>query len=274
MQIAVADLAFHQRLGRLMEQLGERSFWPALARVLAEVVSFDTWVVLLFQAEQPPLILADHAANLAADDLFADYRAGLYRIDPFYAFSQQQPARGLYRLDDVAPDSFRDTEYFRQYFSRNVGADELQFLLPITGQGVLSLSLASRQRFSDVEIGACQLYSPWLLPLLSKAIQFDTSLSEQLRHNPAERQLRLEDALRQRGKPQLTEREVQVALLILAGHSTKAIARELGISLDTAKVHRRNLYAKLGVSQQSGLFLLFAAPDGMAMHPSDQTPRK
>ena len=262
MQIAVSDLAFHHRLGKLLEQLGEPRFWPVLASFLGEIATFDTWVVLLFQAQLPPLILADHAANLAADDLFADYRAGLYRIDPFYAFSQQNPMPGLYRLDDVAPDSFRDTEYYRQYFSRNVGEDELQFLLPIAGQGVLSLSLASRQRFSASEIGNCQLFSPWLLTLLRKAWQFDTSLIEQQHNNPVERQSRLEDALRQRGNPQLTEREVQVALLILAGHSTKAIARELGISLDTAKVHRRNLYAKLGVSQQAGLFLLFAAPDG------------
>lgn len=262
MQIAIADLAFHQKLGRLLEQLGERRFWPVLASLLGEFVAFDTWVVLLFQADQPPLILADHAANLAADDLFAAYRAGLYRIDPFYAFSQQQPMPGLYRLDDVAPDAFRDTEYYSQYFSRNVGADELQFLLPVAGLGVLSLSLASCQRFNAGEIGSCQLFSPWLLPLMRKALQFDASLVEQQQNNPAERQLRLEDALRQRGNPQLTEREVQVALLILAGHSTKAIARELGISLDTAKVHRRNLYAKLGVSQQAGLFLLFAAPDG------------
>ncbi|WP_199051891.1 helix-turn-helix transcriptional regulator [Aquitalea sp. ASV15] len=264
MQLAVADLAFHQRLGRLMEKLGEPGFWPALARLLADVITFDTWVVLLFQPEQAPHILADHAANLAAADLFADYRAQLYRIDPFYAFSQQQPASGLYRLDHVAPDSFRDTEYFRQYFSRNVGADELQFLLPIPGQGVLSLSLGSRRRFTDVEIGACQLFSPWLLPMMGKAMRLDAYLTEQLRHNPAERQLRLEDALRQRGEPHLTEREVQVALLVLAGHSTKAVARELGISLDTAKVHRRNLYAKLGVSNQAGLFLLFSAPSAAA----------
>ncbi|MBV8680073.1 MAG: helix-turn-helix transcriptional regulator [Aquitalea sp.] len=265
MDVAVADLAFHQKLGRLIEKLGDSDFWPALARLLAGVATFDTWVVLLFQAEQPPRILADHAANLAAADLFADYRARLYRIDPFYAFSQHAPATGLYRLDDVAPDSFRDTEYFRQYFSRNVGADELQFLLPIAGQGILSLSLGSRRRFSDAEVGACQLFSPWLLPLMGKAIQFDGQLAEQLQHNPAERQTRLEDALRQRGEPHLTEREVQVALLILAGHSTKAIARELGISLDTAKVHRRNLYAKLGVTHQAGLFLLFSAPSGSGL---------
>jgi hypothetical protein len=117
---------------------GRATLLAGAGQLSGEIAAFDTWVVLLFQADQPPLILADHAANLAADDLFAHYRAGLYRIDPFYAFSQQNPMPGLYRLDDVAPDSFRDTEYYRQYFSRNVGADELQFLLPVAGLGVLS----------------------------------------------------------------------------------------------------------------------------------------
>jgi DNA-binding CsgD family transcriptional regulator len=40
----------------------------------------------------------------------------------------------------------------------------------------------------------------------------------------------------------LTDREEQTALLVLAGHSTKGIAYELGISPETVKVHRRNFF--------------------------------
>jgi DNA-binding CsgD family transcriptional regulator len=43
----------------------------------------------------------------------------------------------------------------------------------------------------------------------------------------------------------------------LRGNSSKAIAKRLSISQETVKVHRRNLYAKLGVSSQSELFSLF-----------------
>ena len=45
----------------------------------------------------------------------------------------------------------------------------------------------------------------------------------------------------------LTEREQQVLVLLVAGASTKAIARELGLSANTVKTHTRHLFEKLAV---------------------------
>ncbi len=45
--------------------------------------------------------------------------------------------------------------------------------------------------------------------------------------------------------------------LLLRGYSAKAAARELGISPETLRVHRKHIYAKLGVSSQGELFSLF-----------------
>ncbi|SCK29421.1 response regulator transcription factor [Vogesella sp. LIG4] len=257
MQLNVADLAFHQRLGRLVDSLDNESFWQHLAAFLREQLVFDTWVAVLFRPGVPPLVLADSAVNYANDDLFADYMRGLYLLDPFYAFALKCAQPGVYRLDEVAPDSFRDTEYFKHYFSRNVVTDEVQFLLPMAS-GTLSLSLGSKRRFSDTDIGLCCLFAPWLLPLLRQAARLEERLSQPVPPDAAQSRQQLEEALRLRGTPALTNREVEVALLILGGHSTKGVARELDISLETAKVHRRNLYAKLGVSSQAALFLLFA----------------
>ncbi|MCW3479418.1 helix-turn-helix transcriptional regulator [Neisseriaceae bacterium JH1-16] len=257
MLLDVAELAFHQRLGRLINSQDDDCFWPTLAGFLREVAEFDTWVAMLFRSAQAPLVLADSGVNYAEDNLFADYMRGLYLLDPFYGFGLGEIAPGVYRLDEVAPDSFRETEYFQRYFSRNVVEDELQFLLPLKGVGTLSLSLGSGRRFSDAEIGAGCLYAPWILPLMRHGARLEQLMTRPASNRDQDRQSRLEEALRQRGKPHLTEREVEVALLILAGHSTKGVARHLGISLETAKVHRRNLYGKLGVTSQAGLFLLF-----------------
>jgi len=49
------------------------------------------------------------------------------------------------------------------------------------------------------------------------------------------------------GRP-LTSRERQVLALVAEGHSNEAIASELGISAGTAKKHRENIRAKLGIS--------------------------
>jgi len=54
-----------------------------------------------------------------------------------------------------------------------------------------------------------------------------------------------------------TPRETEIVSLVLLGHSNASIGTILGISSETVKVHRRNLYAKIGISSQSELYQLF-----------------
>ena len=68
---------------------------------------------------------------------------------------------------------------------------------------------------------------------------------------------RVDDAFADFGKSVLTDREREVAQLILRGHSSESICFNLGISLGTVKTHRKNAYAKLRVSSQSELLSLF-----------------
>jgi DNA-binding CsgD family transcriptional regulator len=251
--ISVAELAFHQRLGRLLAQLNEPGFWPALTGFLRHVVTFDSWVALIFRAGQPPRVLHEGNDDQVEDALFAEYVASFYALDPYYLFSATPFTPGIYRLDDVAPEHFRHTEYFKRYFVHNVVEDEAQFLLPLPPHGVFSLSLGSRTRFTDAEIGGLCLLTPWLMPLMKLAATFQIQPAEML--PPVA--LSLETRLRRRGSPALTDREVQVAMLLLAGHPTKGIAGRLKISPETVKVHRRNFYDKLGVSSQAEIFALF-----------------
>jgi len=61
------------------------------------------------------------------------------------------------------------------------------------------------------------------------------------------------------GDGRLSQREREVAHMILQGHSSQSISLNLGISLTTVKTHRRNLYAKLNISTQQELFAAFLA---------------
>lgn len=77
----------------------------------------------------------------------------------------------------------------------------------------------------------------------------------------SERRSHFEQALQQRANPHLTDREIEVAMMILGGHSSKDLAPLLDISPATAKVHRSNLYRKLEISSQAALFRLFIDED-------------
>ncbi|MFM0040970.1 helix-turn-helix transcriptional regulator [Paraburkholderia sediminicola] len=258
MQLEVADVAFHQRLGRLVEKLDDRQFWPALIDLLRRVVHFDNWVVMVFWPAGKPQLIAEIQARTSNDELFKGYLNNVYLLDPFYQFSLGAISPGVYCLDEVAPDHFRETEYFRRYFSVNVLEDEVQFLAPLPAGGTLSVSIGSERRFSSTEIGTLCLYGAWLLPLMRHTLAAQKAVLPPAVSSTAvnDRRIHFEQALRKRSNASLTNREIEIALLILAGHSTKNMARQLGVSPATAKVHRRNLYRKLDISSQSTLFLL------------------
>ena len=81
------------------------------------------------------------------------------------------------------------------------------------------------------------------------------------RHSEDERDLsmhqRLTQCFERFGETDLTQRERQITQLLLRGHSSKSIARELGIAPGTVMVHKRNLFSKLGITSQYELFSLF-----------------
>ena len=59
------------------------------------------------------------------------------------------------------------------------------------------------------------------------------------------------------GEGSLTDREREITQLLLRGHSAKSVARELRIAPGTVMVHKRNLFAKLGITSQNELFSRF-----------------
>jgi DNA-binding NarL/FixJ family response regulator len=57
----------------------------------------------------------------------------------------------------------------------------------------------------------------------------------------------------------LTPRERQVAFLVTRGLSNKDVARELGLSEGTVKIHLHNVFQKLGAKNRYGLVFHGAA---------------
>ena len=161
-------------------------------------------------------------------------------------------------MRDVSPDRFNQTEYYRRFYRNMELQDEMAIFIDLMDGRFLFFSIGRRAvetRFRRRELRAIEAGLPVLAAVCRQHFASHSYTAETLSGNVGER--RLEYALERFGESELTPREHEVAVCILKGHSSKSLAREIDISPETVKIHRRNLYRKLGISSQSELFLSF-----------------
>ncbi|WP_044870349.1 helix-turn-helix transcriptional regulator [Pseudomonas sp. LFM046] len=256
MESLFREVGLHAGLARTVEQIGSDRFWKQLILLLRQWLPFDNALAAFYPEEGAPQPLEEYDASPQSGiEAMPIYLDGLYLLDPFYQACREGLPSGFYRLEEIAPDHFLQSEYYLSYFHDNVLEDEVQFIVQLPGQGSLSLSLGMRRRFSAEECGMLAMLSGWVMALMGQHWQQRNRAPLPPRQDEVASQVR--DALSQFGAGVLSERELEIARLILRGYSSKAMAERLAISPETVKVHRRHLYAKLDISSQPELFSLF-----------------
>ena len=133
----------------------------------------------------------------------------------------------------------------------------MDFLLDTDAKSTLVLVVGRWEtRFSRADVARLRLMEP-----VVKAAMLRIWNAWSAHHSDEERDLSMHQRLTQCfehfGQTTLTQRERQITQLLLRGHSSKSIARELGIAPGTVMVHKRNLFSKLGITSQYELFSLF-----------------
>ena len=247
-------------LAALLTGIDEARFPQHLMQALRLLAPSDTPSLgFVFDAVQPPRVIYEREPPLTVRRSVDVYLAGAYVLDPCYRAGRDASASGFYRLRELAPPGFRRSEYYRTYFARAGILDEVGYIVPIGERAFVNLSL-SRARPPR--------FPPRALALLAAAAPLVTALVT--RHwrgaaatppgAPVEaRAERVERVLAEFGGERLTAREREVLHLVVHGHSVKSAARALDISIDTIKLHRRNVYTKLGVASQAELLARLVA---------------
>ncbi|MFP6560324.1 LuxR C-terminal-related transcriptional regulator [Paraburkholderia sp. B3] len=252
-----SEIAMHQALGRALDQLGQPRFWRHLVLLLNEIVPFENALATAIGPDGVPFVLEEYDAfSHDAPSPVPLYLNGLYLLDPFLQAAHDGLRDGCYRLEEVAPDLFRQSEYFLSYFRDAVGEDEIQILVRPQPDMLLSLSLGASARFDAEPLGKLVTALPWVLATMRQHWKL-AGESAHSAPDAVDLGARVEQALARFGAGLLTEREMAIARMVLRGNSSKAIAEQLAISPETVKVHRRHLYTKLGVSTQPELFSRF-----------------
>lgn len=258
MEALLKELPIHQSLARVFGAVGQDGFWRCLVDTLRLLVPLDNAVVTLIHSGRVPDLLADFEFRSGVDERedLADYCASMYLLDPFYQAACSGITDGLHSLESVAPDQFQESEYYLSYFRSVVGSGELQFICNLEG-AVLCLSLGRSAAFVHDEQGRLLCVRDWVLAAMRRHSQLLPPTGRGAATATAAGDLA---TLLDRLGARLSEREMETAKLILQGASSKAIAQRLGISPETVKVHRRNLYHKLSVGSHAELFGLLLQP--------------
>ncbi len=264
MEFEWRDLAFHREIGSVIDALDGPHFWARLTRVLERHIGFDSWVALRFARDAPPFVCAEQALPDGKVDLmFQDYLSALYQLDPFYLAAFEQHVSGFFTLADVAPDNFRMTEYYQRYFRKNIIGDEVHFNIVIDADHTLGFSLGSTRRYDEREIALLTLFSPWVLALMQQRLRhehFAVGQPDRAESGQPDLSSRFGMLAAKSERAALTAREIEVVMLTLSGHSSRAIAEKLAISFETVRAHKKHIYSKLGISSQSELFAIFYEP--------------
>lgn len=240
-------------VARLADLVRSPEFLEGLGKALEAYFPGISHVVFHFPLDGRPTVLAHNLSVELDHRVLVPYVEGMYLLDPFYRHWQASRSAGLWTLDELAPAGFRHSDYYATYY-RDLGLYDEAAAFFALGEGEsLSLSFGFYRRHhtpSQAELMATLAY---LFPLLESLIcQFWLASSLHL-PSPHESPTLLASF----GQESLSERERQVAWLILRGHTGPEMARALGITLGTVKNHRKRLYAKLNIGSQAELFRQF-----------------
>lgn len=247
-------------LATLLASVGEAQFPVRLMRALGLLAPSDPpSLVFVFRAGRPPTVVYEGEPSTEVRRNVDVYLDGAYVLDPCYRAGRDGGTSGFYRLRELAPVGFRRSEYYRGYFARAGILDEVGYIVPL-GDGSfvnVSLSRARAPRYPARALALLAAAAPPVIQLVARHWG-DPALDgvEPRAGGGAER---VEQVLADFGGDRLTAREHEVLQLVLRGHSVKSAARALDVSVDTIKLHRRNVYAKLGAASQAELLARLVA---------------
>ncbi len=246
--------------GRLIDAIGQPEFPTALREAINALAPIDSFIVLAYDAQRKPVILHDGLRPEERDVFFANYLSGAYLLSPFYQACMSGTEPGFYLVSEIAPDGFYESEFCKVYYAPSAIVDEGGYTLPHGPGGAILVSIGRVMIEAPFTAQEAARFCDFL-PVLAAAVRRHWPPGTPPRdvEDVAQPTIRehLQAAFEGFGTTVLTERERDVALLMLRGHSSKSAARRLDISPDTERVHRRNIYEKLGISSQAELCSLF-----------------
>ncbi|WEJ73029.1 MULTISPECIES: LuxR C-terminal-related transcriptional regulator [unclassified Pseudomonas] len=227
-----------------------------LSQWLQQVCAVDNFVLFVYEGNHRPLDLFDTFPADVRHVYVEDYQVGPYLLDPFYLACTRNQAPGLWRLRQFAPDHFYLGEYYQTYYQQTGLTEEIAFFVDLADGATAVLSLMRKTSSPAYSRDEMQLLE-CARPVVEQVVREAWELRRAQPRPAQDLDYQIREAFDQFGAQVLTAREQEIVQLLLRGHSSASVAEQLDISPGTVKIHRKNIYAKLGIGSQSELLGLF-----------------
>ena len=258
----IGDKAWNDSLAAAIGAIGTKDFAGLLIAALEHVAPFNYSVIFGYCGSARPIDLHDSFPPAKRRIFVDDYQAGPYLLDPLFIAKPEAWGPGPHRVADLAPDRFPQSQYFQSYYVQTGLSEEIAFFAPINRDTRVVISLmrdaarlppfATRERKRLAGVAS-------LVATVSAQNWKDIEERFSGRRHGARNAGIPASAFRQFGAGKLTHREAEIVELVLKGNSSEAIGKRLGIATGTVRIHRKNIYMKLGISSQGELFSRFVA---------------
>ena len=145
--------AFSDGLTDTLPAVGESGFSAALVALLRRLVPIDDATVVLYPAQGLPLIEYSEVPETTGASTLDRFVQGMFLLDPYYT-AGHGGRFGLFRLSELAPTGFRESEYYRSWYRYCGYRDECGYLVALADGGFVNIALGrtdARGRFSKAQ---------------------------------------------------------------------------------------------------------------------------
>lgn len=251
-------------ISQIMAAIGDKDFGFYVDSLVNNLVCFDMSCIYLFNPDRPAEMVHDGYKGTVSRKAIAAYLRGGYLLDPFYVACINRHSSGLWRMSELAPDSFYSSGFIvsksiHPCVSSEEGklVEEVGYIINLQENLSAVYSLmrnTGKNPFSIDEFMKIKSFEPIIQASISKHLKYITSNKKRERHSTKEKG---EDQFIDVFQDHLTPTQRDVAKLILRGHSVTSIALSMNITEGTAKLHKSNMYKRLSISTQAELFRMF-----------------
>jgi DNA-binding CsgD family transcriptional regulator len=267
---------WNEAVGQMIAHLDDAVFPRILISAIRVLVPIDKSLITLEKKQLIPVHVFDSGIAPEEHELHVErYLSGAYLLDPVYQALFRGIKPGFYHLKELSPDNFEQSEYYRVYYKATGIVEDVLYLVMLDEDTSLSIMLGrdlDKPPYNEEEQNRLQIVDP-IVQNAAKHHWGHMDTESTAAGSPMfDLDRQLEMASENFGKSILTKRELELTHLMLRGHSVKSAAWEMRISPDTIKMHRKNLYAKLNISDHPDLFALFISALSCVDQSSDKDP--